>query len=251
MYHKLVLLCSVVVVRHTACWPLSSTDIAIYRLALPRINIAGTVAWGIPGIVNCCALWQPHLNVLTWLHSTAPAPAAILCSGPLLSSSEEPVVQNIAIHNATIPLTMTLNQVCTLPLCFYQLFSVCLTVYTLSADNVPLSLADYARLGEPQGMHIGAKKSGEQLMCNGQTQQELGLLVNTFFTIQLLTVLLVLDPHLHNSVCIGKAMSILRGPWKLYRDWVVCVLRHDAFFVELEIISWFCIIHWAHLALVW
>ncbi|EPS96705.1 hypothetical protein FOMPIDRAFT_1053068 [Fomitopsis schrenkii] len=94
---------------------------------------------------------------------------------------------------------MTLNQVCTLPLCFYQLFSVCLTVYTLSADNVPLSLADYARLGEPQGMHIGAKKSGEQLMCNGQTQQEL-------------------DPHLHNSVCIGKAMSILRGPWKLYRD---------------------------------
>ncbi|EPS96450.1 hypothetical protein FOMPIDRAFT_1053246 [Fomitopsis schrenkii] len=81
-----------------------------------------------------------------------------------------------------------------------------------------VSLAKYASLGEPQGVHTGIEKGGEQSTRDGEKHK-------------------ALDLHMHNSVCIGKTVSILRGPWKSYRGRVVCASRHDAFLVELEIVG--------------
>lgn len=59
------------------------------------------------------------------------------------------------------------------------------------------------------------------------------------------------DLHTRRSLCLGKHVSILKGPRKGYRGTVVKVSRDDAFIVELEVIGQHCSVQWADLGLVW
>lgn len=139
-------------------------------------------------------------------------------------------------------------------------------MYTISAST----LAAYASLGEPQGVYTGTEvdkavadrtktsncespreEDNEQPTCKGQRHD--GMVMNSVFSIDssLSRFGRTEDPPTQRSCCIGKHVSIIRGPWKSYRGRVISTSRDDAFLVELEIVGRFCVVRRADLALVW